>query len=98
MTSNRDLRKFQEDGAIVDAFSKLVSGKPGYKAIIEKREPKFCPNESCKKEVEPHIKFCPSCGTKMEEKSKQSICMKCYTIVNAGDMFCGNCGDKVVAG
>lgn len=96
MGSNIDLRSYQKDGAIEDAFSKLVSNRPGYKATLEKREPIFCPNEECKKELEPGLKFCPSCGSKTEKKSTQSICMKCYNIINAGDQFCGNCGDKVV--
>lgn len=95
MGSNLDLRKYQEDEAIGNAFSKLVSSRPGYKATLEKREPVFCPNEECKKEIEPGLKFCPSCGTKAQLKSKQSICMKCYNIINAGDKFCGSCGDKV---
>lgn len=95
MGSNIDLRKYQEGDAIEDAFSKLVSNRPGYKATLEKREPKFCSNESCKKELEPGLKFCPSCGTKFEEKAKAHICMKCYNVVNVGDLFCGNCGSKV---
>ena len=95
MGSNLDLRKYQKEDEIQDAFSKLVSSRSGYKAVIEKREPKFCTNPDCKKEVEHHIKFCPSCGTKIEPKSKASICMKCYNIVNAGDLFCGSCGSKV---
>ncbi|MBI2628703.1 zinc ribbon domain-containing protein [Candidatus Pacearchaeota archaeon] len=95
MGSNLDLRKYQKEEEIQDAFSKLVSNRPGYKAVLEKKEPKFCPNESCKKEVEHHLKFCPACGTKIESKNKASICMKCYNIVNAGDLFCGSCGSKV---
>mgnify|MGYP001609558386 CR=1 FL=1 len=95
MVSNRDLRKFQEDGVIEDAFSKLVSNKPGFKTILEKREPVFCSNDSCKRELEPSQKFCPSCGFNIEKKPKASICMKCYNIINQGDAFCGSCGIKV---
>ena len=94
MTSNRDLRQFQGD-SVQDAFSKLVSGgKSGYKAILEKKEPIFCPNESCKREIEGHEKFCPGCGGKIEKKPTMTMCMKCYTIINQGDKFCSNCGDK----
>ena len=96
MTSNRDLRKLQEGNVIEDAFSKLVSGgKAGFKTIIEKREPIYCSNESCKRELEPHQKFCPGCGANIEKKPKASICMKCYNIINLGDKFCGSCGIKV---
>ena len=37
MGSCIDLRKYQENIAIQDAFSKIVSGRPGYKAVMEKR-------------------------------------------------------------
>ncbi|MFA6022455.1 MAG: zinc ribbon domain-containing protein [Candidatus Pacearchaeota archaeon] len=92
MGSCLDLRKYQEDNSMQDAFSKLVSSRPGYKATLEKREPIFCMNEACKKELEPHAKFCPSCGTKFEKKSKQAICMKCYNIIGEEDKFCMSCG------
>ncbi|MEM4625637.1 MAG: zinc ribbon domain-containing protein [Candidatus Pacearchaeota archaeon] len=95
MGSCLDLRKYQEESAIQDAFSRLVSNKPGYKAVIERKEPKICPNQNCKRELDPSLKFCPSCGTKIEEKPKSLICTKCYNIVNCEDSFCGNCGTKV---
>ena len=94
MTSNRDLRAFQEDNAIQDAFSKLVSRKSGYKTIIEKKEPLICPNESCRRELEPSAKFCASCGTKLEKKSSHVICTKCYNLIGPDDKFCMNCGEK----
>lgn len=63
MTSNRDLRKYQDDPIVLDAFSRIVSGKKGYKAVIERREePKIC--SSCKKNLLGEEKFCPDCGTK----------------------------------
>lgn len=96
MGSNLDLRKYQEENQIQDAFSKLVSNRPGYKAPIEKREPKFCTNSECGKEIEHHVKFCDKCGTKVEEKKKSSICMKCYTALGPEAQFCTNCGDKLV--
>ena len=92
--TGRDLRKYQEEGAIEDAFSKLVSRRPGYKTTLEKREPVFCPNESCKKELEPSAKFCTVCGTKIEKKSKQAICQKCYNLIGEEENFCMNCGTK----
>ncbi|MEM3113390.1 MAG: zinc ribbon domain-containing protein [Candidatus Pacearchaeota archaeon] len=99
MTSNRDLRQFQKEGAIDDAFAKLVSGgKVGFKTILEKRESIYCPNNACKRELEPHQKFCPSCGTNIEKKPKAFICTKCYNIINLGDKFCGSCGTPVEQG
>jgi RNA polymerase subunit RPABC4/transcription elongation factor Spt4 len=94
MGSNRDLRKYQEEDSIQDAFSKLVSGgKAGFKTIIEKKEPIFCPNDSCKTEIEGHEKFCPSCGTKIEKKSTSlKMCSKCYTILKPENRFCPECG------
>ncbi len=64
MTSNRDLRKFQDSESVQAAFSALVSGKrSGYKAIIERRKdlPKC---KSCQKMLEGNEKFCPECGAK----------------------------------
>ncbi|MBU2522749.1 MAG: hypothetical protein KKE23_00465 [Nanoarchaeota archaeon] len=62
----RDLRKYQENDQVVDAFSRLVSGgKMGYRAIIEKKvEEKRC--TGCHNKLEGIEKFCPNCGTKTE--------------------------------
>ena len=66
MTSNHDLRSFQDSDAVAAAFSKLVSGgKSGYRTIIEKSKPTIKCN-SCKKMLEGTEKFCPECGTKTE--------------------------------
>ena len=66
MSSNRDLRKFQSDDAIVDAFSKLVSGgRSGYKTIIEKTKPTpKC--SACNTMLTGDEKFCPKCGNKLK--------------------------------
>lgn len=100
MTSNRDLREFQQNAdSMQDAFGKLVSGgKSGYKAILEKKEPIFCQNPECKRQIEGHEKFCPGCGNKIEKKSSISMCPKCYNVVHAGDSFCQECGTKISAG
>ena len=62
----RDLRKYQEDEKVADAFSKLVSGgKWNYKTVIEKKvEEKRC--SGCRTKLEGNEKFCPNCGTKTE--------------------------------
>ena len=60
-----DLRKFQEDGEsheeVKEIFGKLLSGRAGYKTIIEKRKDiKKC---DCGKVLDGDEKFCPECGT-----------------------------------
>jgi uncharacterized OB-fold protein len=65
----RDLRKFQEDQSIVNAFSKLVSGKSHYQTVIEKRvEEKRC--LKCRTRLEGTEKFCSECGEKTEWQRK----------------------------
>jgi len=65
----RDLRKLQEDSSILDAFSKLVSGKSHYKTIVEKKvEEKRC--SQCRIRLEGTEKFCPECGAKTEWQKK----------------------------
>lgn len=69
MTSNRDLRKYQDSEDVAAAFGQLVSGRKGYRAVIEKRkEPTICPNSECKLNLNGDEKFCPNCGTKTNFK------------------------------
>lgn len=61
-----DLRKFQEEGEDNDKIKKIVgkilSGRDGYEAIIEKGKiEKRC--KSCNWLLEGGEKFCPECGT-----------------------------------
>lgn len=69
----RDLRKFQDDGNVADAFSRLVSGgKMGYKTVIEKKvEEKRC--LGCHQKLEGIEKFCPNCGQKTEWQKAAEI-------------------------
>ena len=70
MSSNRDLRSYQDSDAIAAAFGKLVSGRAGYKAVIEKKkEPTICPNNECRMHLTGDEKFCPDCGTKTNFKN-----------------------------
>ena len=73
MGSCLDLRKYQDlnspDGAkVADAFSKIISGKIGYKAVIERKVdlPKCA---GCGRQLEGTEKFCPDCGTKVAPNS-----------------------------
>ncbi len=65
-----DLRKFQQEGEdqdkIKSIMGKILSGRDGYEAILEKREDvKKCKN--CDNVLEGHEKFCPECGSSCKE-------------------------------
>ncbi|OIO40334.1 hypothetical protein CO154_01375 [Candidatus Pacearchaeota archaeon CG_4_9_14_3_um_filter_31_7] len=61
----RDLRKYMDDPQVADIFGKLISGKSGYKTIIDKDKPvPMC--KSCGLKLLGDEKFCPECGTKVE--------------------------------
>jgi rRNA maturation endonuclease Nob1 len=58
------------DDNVLDAFSKLVSGRSGYRTVVERRqEPVICQN--CKTQLSGEEKFCPECGTKVEKKEEK---------------------------
>jgi len=66
-----DLREYQDDESVENAFSALVSGgKPGYKTVIEKKKeiPK-CPE--CDTILDGVEKFCPQCGVKLFKDEEQ---------------------------
>ncbi len=64
MTSGRDLRDQMNSDAVADAFSFLISGKRGYKTVIERKvEPIRC--TGCSIILKDDIKFCSECGTKV---------------------------------
>ena len=88
----RDLRKFQNDN-IADAFSKLVSGRAGYKTVIEKKViPPKC--IKCGRGGDPEQKFCPQCGGKMVVPITN--CPKCGSPLDLGQKFCTNCGEAII--
>jgi rRNA maturation endonuclease Nob1 len=66
-----DRQKMQEEmqnnDAVLDAFSKIVSGKAGYRTVIEKKVIVIrCQN--CQTVLDASEKFCHECGTKVEKK------------------------------
>ncbi len=64
MTSNRDLRDQMDNPKVHEAFSFILSGKKGYKAVIERRvEPVKC--TGCNVILKDEMKFCSECGTKV---------------------------------
>ncbi|MFH0874324.1 MAG: hypothetical protein V1859_00140 [archaeon] len=66
-----DRQKMQEEmqrnDAVLDAFSKIVSGKAGYRTVIEKK-PVIIKCASCATILDISQKFCHECGTKVEKK------------------------------
>lgn len=70
MTSGRDLREQMNSDAVADAFSFLVSGKKGYKTVIERKvEPIRC--SGCSLVLQDVVKFCPECGAKVVLSAKR---------------------------
>ncbi len=63
-----DLRKYQNEGEehakIKTIMGKILSGRDGYEAIVEKKKEKvLCPK--CNWHLEGGEKFCPECGEKI---------------------------------
>ena len=57
----KQMNEMQNSDSIADIFGQLVSGKKGYKAVIEVSRPSpKC--EKCGKILEGIEKFCPECG------------------------------------
>ncbi|MEK6908925.1 MAG: hypothetical protein AABX23_02650 [Nanoarchaeota archaeon] len=64
MTSGRDLRDQMNSDAVAEAFGFLLSGKKGYKTVIERKvEPVRC--SGCQIVLQDNVKFCSECGTKV---------------------------------
>lgn len=92
MGSCIDLRKLQAGNEIQDAYSLLVSGKKGYKAVIERKKiPPKC--IKCGRGGDTDQKFCPQCGGKMEVPLTE--CPGCKAPIGDTEKFCVNCGGKL---
>jgi len=64
------MAELQRNDAVQDIFSKIVSGKSGYKAPIVKKEIIIrCKN--CMMQLETFHKFCFECGMKAEKPEEQ---------------------------
>ena len=65
MGSCLDLREYQDSPDMASIIGKIVSGKSGYKAVIEKRKEVLkCPQ--CQSVITGEEKFCPECGNKLK--------------------------------
>jgi rRNA maturation endonuclease Nob1 len=65
----KKMTEMQNSDSIADLFGKLVSGRKGYKAVIEVSKP--APKCSCGKILEGTEKFCPECGAKTNFAEKK---------------------------
>jgi len=92
MGSNLDLRKFEDGTALQDAYSKVVSGKMGYKAVIERKKP-LPKCEKCSRGGDDGQKFCPACGGKMSIPITN--CPQCKKPIAEQQKFCTECGAKI---
>ncbi len=93
MSSNRDLRKYQDSDTIANAFGALVSGKKsGYKTVIERKKPSpKC--IKCNRLGKEEEKFCTECGGKMIIPITN--CPGCKRFIEESDKFCPDCGYKL---
>ncbi|MEK6915020.1 MAG: hypothetical protein AABW89_00565 [Nanoarchaeota archaeon] len=67
MSSNRDLRDQMNSDSVAEAFGFLLSGKKGYKTVIERKvEPLRC--SGCNVVLQDGVKFCSECGTRVVKK------------------------------
>ncbi|MEK6824961.1 MAG: YgiT-type zinc finger protein [Nanoarchaeota archaeon] len=72
MGSCIDLTDQMNNPKVADAFSFLVSGKLGYKAVIErKEEPVKC--SGCAVILKGVEKFCPECGERIAKASTPAL-------------------------
>ena len=64
------MEEMQKSEDLSNIMGKLLSGRPGYKAVIEKKVVKVqC--TGCGVIFENPVKFCSECGTKIEWPKKE---------------------------
>jgi len=84
----------QRSDEFANIFSKIVSGKQGYKTFIEKKKTAL----NCRKcnlllDNDSPPKFCPECGTKVWVNPTK--CPKCGKGVFPDEKFCQECGFRL---
>lgn len=66
------MAEMQKSEDLSNIMGKLLSGKSGYKAVIEKKIVQVkCPGPDCGMIFENPVKFCSECGTKIEWPKKE---------------------------
>jgi uncharacterized paraquat-inducible protein A len=58
--------EIQKEGSFIEAFGALISGKKGYKPVIETKQ-KIIKCKNCNTILDENEKFCHECGTKVEK-------------------------------
>ncbi len=86
------MNEIQRNEDFVDAYSKIISGKSGYKAVIEKKSV-IIKCTGCGRQFDDGVKFCSECGTKVWIKPTK--CPKCLKGVFPEDKFCQECGESL---
>ena len=64
------MSEIQESDELSKAMGRLLSGKAGYKAVIEKKK-EVIKCTGCGMIFENPVKFCPECGKKIELPKKE---------------------------
>lgn len=63
------MQEIQQDKSFSSALGKILSGKAGYKPVIETRRVEIrC--KGCGIIVDENAKFCPECGRKVERPTQ----------------------------
>lgn len=66
------MTEMQKSEDLSQIMGKVLSGRAGYKAVIEKKIVRVkCPGQGCNMVFENPVKFCPECGTKIEWPKKE---------------------------
>lgn len=61
------MQEIQKNESFADALGKILSGKSGYKPVIEKKEILLVCKQ-CRLILDKDWNFCPNCGLKIEKE------------------------------
>lgn len=86
------MNEIQRNEDFVNTYSKIISGKAGYRAVIEKK-PVIIKCTGCGIQLDEGVKFCSECGAKVWIKPTK--CPKCLKGVFPDDKFCQECGESL---
>lgn len=64
------MQEIQKDASFSNALGKLLSGRPGYKPVIETKQI-IAKCKQCGKIMDDSQKFCDECGAKVERPTKK---------------------------
>lgn len=64
------MNEIQQDASFASALGKLMSGRPGYKPVIESKQV-IIRCKKCGKIMDDSQKFCDECGAKVEKPQKK---------------------------